>query len=924
MPQIPAFEPNSVPQPAAQARIDPAALAAPYAATAQAGTALANVADKWGAVYAQARQQQLSSKLISNGTNQLNDLSFQLSKLPDSQAALSQFQTQADAIKTQLLAQTSDPEVAAHVDGQLSQYSDMMAERTRHNAFGVESSAHLADLQGNQLPGYASTIANAQTPQERDFAVNQIRDNLDSAASAGWITPDAAVVLRSKTLHDAVRQRASSDPIGAQSLLNSLQPQMTSGDFANVDEQLKTLVPRRQAEDAAASVWTGGGQSASPLTLDNNIGNIRATNVAWDGKGEPANGFETFATPELGARAALQNIRTQERKNGGSITLSDLIGKWAPPSENNTSAYVSDVSSRTGIAPDQTLNTGDAGQMQQLLAAINQHEKGRRTITDDQLNTGIASVLGGAPLPATQSDLQTQLQDVRAKTADLPVWAQEHAEFTLLRHVHDTMAVTAGQRGDLERNLANLETAYLQGETGQDPPEGDIRSLLPPDKAQDALDKLTIARQAGDLFAGVRYATPQQEQDALAALATPGSLAAGKVTVRNHQVVPPVGGDIEPSSETPDNMQLRDRALGLLVQKIREKHQALDDDPAGYAATQPDVSSAYAAVDPNQPETRQTAIAKSLGLQAHFGVPPQNQRVLTNSQVAGIVQGLKSQDPATVDIGKELDNLKQQYGDYWPQAFGDLVQVGKLSPDWQVVANMTAPEQAAARSDMVRTLQTIAQPGGLEKMEKSVPATDKSTIDKNLPGDLAPFRSTLMVPGLADNMGVYQAVQESVRALAYSNVLKGTAGGEQALADAVNAVVGARYDLPSATSGPFATLRTPKGQMAQAQALATWMQTRLTGADIKPPARGDDNLTADQNADVVADAARRNGQWVVTPKDDGAQLVTTLRDGSRVPVIRRDGTPVMFHFSSLADPGTVAAPVQVDQTSPTLLGGVLQ
>jgi hypothetical protein len=189
-------------------------------------------------------------------------------------------------------------------------------------------------------------------------------------------------------------------------------------------------------------------------------------------------------------------------------------------------------------------------------------------------------------------------------------------------------------------------------------------------------------------------------------------------------------------------------------------------------------------------------------------------------------------------------------------------------------------------------LQAQAQPGGAEKLEKAVPETDRKVIDQNLASDMVPLRKTMMAPGEGLNLPLYSAVQEAVRTLAYSNTLKGQ-GGEAALASAVDSVLNQKFDMEG-------TLRTPKGVMAKAQALGGQIQNGLTAADIAPPPHGNPALTDDQNAQIVADAARRNGAWMANSRDDGAQLMATLRDGSRVPVIRRNGMPVQMMWSDLA------------------------
>lgn len=86
----------------------------------------------------------------------------------------------------------------------------------------------------------------------------------------------------------------------------------------------------------------------------NNVGNIRATNINWQDKGQPHNGFETFSTPQAGANAMAQNLQAYVRRNP-NMTVADAIKTWAPPNENNTQAYIRGLAESTGINPGMPL-----------------------------------------------------------------------------------------------------------------------------------------------------------------------------------------------------------------------------------------------------------------------------------------------------------------------------------------------------------------------------------------------------------------------------------------------------------------------------------------------------------------------------------------------------------------------------------------
>jgi hypothetical protein len=129
---------------------------------------------------------------------------------------------------------------------------------------------------------------------------------------------------------------------------------------------------------------------------------------------EPQGRFGTFATMADGV-AALLRLLLVYREQHGLTTVRGIIDRWAPPSENNTSAYVLAVSRALGVQPDDVLPQ-EAQTYIALARAIVAHENGRDAavaVTDtdyaDAANTvfGTASQAAGgpsspAPSPAPQ------------------------------------------------------------------------------------------------------------------------------------------------------------------------------------------------------------------------------------------------------------------------------------------------------------------------------------------------------------------------------------------------------------------------------------------------------------------------------------------------------------------------------------------
>ena len=123
------------------------------------------------------------------------------------------------------------------------------------------------------------------------------------------------------------------------------------------------------------------GSAASPDLprgiRNNNPGNIRRSAIPWEGKVEGTDtAFETFATPEHGMRALEKNLTAYQTKHGLN-TPREIINRWAPPTENDTGAYVNVVAQALGVGPDDPINVQDPATMQKLRDAIIQHENGQ-------------------------------------------------------------------------------------------------------------------------------------------------------------------------------------------------------------------------------------------------------------------------------------------------------------------------------------------------------------------------------------------------------------------------------------------------------------------------------------------------------------------------------------------------------------------
>ena len=124
---------------------------------------------------------------------------------------------------------------------------------------------------------------------------------------------------------------------------------------------------------------------------NNNPGNLRRSNDNWQGLASEQTDpqFFQFTAPEWGYRALIKTLQTYRRKHGLQ-TIAELISRWAPANENNTSAYIRSVcremqmpSTYVPDVEDKGTMVEDKGTMCALAAAISKHENGVDAVMED-------------------------------------------------------------------------------------------------------------------------------------------------------------------------------------------------------------------------------------------------------------------------------------------------------------------------------------------------------------------------------------------------------------------------------------------------------------------------------------------------------------------------------------------------------------
>lgn len=142
-----------------------------------------------------------------------------------------------------------------------------------------------------------------------------------------------------------------------------------------------------------------GPHNPSRGVRNNNPGNIEKSRDRWKGLAadQPDSRFFTFTEAKWGIRAMARILQNYQKKYGLN-TIEEMIDRWAPPVENNTSAYVNAVARETGFDKDQKLDLKKHEHLFPLVKAVIRHENGYAPYTDTQINEGLA--LAGIKPPA--------------------------------------------------------------------------------------------------------------------------------------------------------------------------------------------------------------------------------------------------------------------------------------------------------------------------------------------------------------------------------------------------------------------------------------------------------------------------------------------------------------------------------------------
>ncbi|MCY3444743.1 hypothetical protein KIN39_09500 [Klebsiella aerogenes] len=268
----------------------------------------------------------------------------------------------------------------------------------------------------------------------------------DFGAAHGW-SPEQ-IQAKKIEFKEATAKATAENAVGA----NYLQVRQQNGELSD------TVIGSRRAV-------AGGGEASvdGPRGVrNNNPGNLEASSSnPWVGQTGSDGRFAKFETPEHGIRALGRNLLSYQRQ--GIDTVSDIINRWAPPSDNNdTAAYIKSVCAQLGVKADQPLDASNPDTLQALCAAIIKHENGSQPYSNEQLSTGVSAALGLSQLPTS------------SKRYTGTAWFDALSEADQASVLRQTDALAKQQQAEyrtqIDGQVRDATAAYMRGVEFPNPP----------------------------------------------------------------------------------------------------------------------------------------------------------------------------------------------------------------------------------------------------------------------------------------------------------------------------------------------------------------------------------------------------------------------------------------------------------------------
>lgn len=686
--------------------------------------------------------------------------------------------------------------------------------------------------------------------QAKQISVANLNDSASAVSNAILTNPNAAKSLA--VAHLQAIDQSDLDPATKAELASRARNSWAlSAAQYGIQNNPQQVIDQHGTFQAAQASGAGDG-SASPsgspgtiATRQNNPLNIRySASNNWQGKGgDNGSGFEQFDTPDHGFRAGIKLMRNHI--NAGNNTLSSLINKWAPASDNNNPAqYAQSVSQQTGIPVDAKLDPNDPQQMTAIARAMARQEGYNAPVTDGQLSRAWSS--------------QT---DPNQLAPGVP-WGQLTAQqsYSILNQAQAKVDQQNTQRRLLMQEQMKNDSALI--EAGNPVANPITHQQWMSTAAHDATpEELTILDRQYQ-----QYAMLNQLQPVYSEINTK-SAGDGLAAV---QSIKPTGNE--------DDFAFRQQRYQQAVQKYQKVITAREKDPGGWLVqNSPEVQAAYQAYqqDPSQGAALVQAVMVD---KSRLGIKSKD--ILPDALADGILQQIDTSKEQSV---ASIQSVANQFGPYADQVMQQVQK--KAGPVLQVVM----------ATDNPRSANTLWQNRNVKTGDiKDAINTDNKGASDNADSEWASqskdFATTMVnQPG---GVGIWNNFNEQGRRLTYLNIQKGMSPGDAAK-QAYQDVLGSQYQ----TQG---TWRLPVKyglDLSDVRDGASHVLENLK-ADQIMPLQGDPRLGDEVNRQQSLSRIKDSAEWVTNSDESG--LLLTLNG---LVVNDRNGNPITANFNDLSKLG---------------------
>ncbi|EEM1820578.1 hypothetical protein GKA92_20765 [Salmonella enterica subsp. enterica] len=550
-----------------------------------------------------------------------------------------------------------------------------------------------------------------------------MKNTIDDMANVGMDNAGAKLrlITGSQQLRDQGQAMGLPDD-AIQSDVHDLLRKGTLNQLSNIAAQDPALLLSMLGEPSDNGGTTTSGSIASKGVRgvrNNNPGNLVASNQGWDGELTSDGKFSRFDTPEHGIRALAKNMRTYQKKHDLN-TVSQMIGKFAPPEDHNdTATYIKAVAGMMGVDPEQHIDTSDVGMLTKLVNSIITVENGSNPYTSQQINDGVLAAMGAKQLPQV-TKAEHRPADSGA-TANGGIWGLQFtypADIAKIRNSANAQLERQQSklRADLVEKLQDAKAAALNGQVYQEEiPVQNFINAYGADKGLKIYEQYQNLNKLGNAIGQLWDKSPQEIQTLLEQSKphtedTAGDGYANKVA--NYNALTQAAGHIlEQRTKDPINFLIANGHMDALKPEDLQSPDALK----------------------NALIRRQDAAQE---YSRKFGTPL---RIFSNAEAKGIGAMLSKMDPkAEVDYLGKMYDATSDHPDSYNAALGQLFPYSPTSQFSGVLMHydkLIAKEHWLTSDDKVnaKDVASLALAGAEARRTSKVTASGVTNEVKGMP-----------------------------------------------------------------------------------------------------------------------------------------------------------------------------------------------